>query len=80
MDPRFILHRSSILDCTQYSHDYEILSSFHFDTYLNPLITSNENTYGMMDADESVYYLNIFKQSFVLRTVFCLKFLRELYV
>jgi Leucine-rich repeat (LRR) protein len=34
----------------------------------------------MMDADEKIYYLNIANQTFLPTTVFCLKFLRELYV
>ncbi|CAF1206489.1 unnamed protein product [Adineta steineri] len=79
-DARFISWIQSPLDCTQYNNGYEILSSFSFVTHLNPISSSSSQTYGLMDSNENVYYLNIANQKFVPLTVFCLKSLRELHI
>ena len=67
---------SASLDCSQYSSDYEILSSFPFITYVNPLVTSTAKTFALMEPDESVSYLNTVNQRYVPLTVFCLKSLK----
>ncbi|CAF1371365.1 unnamed protein product [Adineta steineri] len=79
-DARFISRIQSPLDCTQFNGDYEILSSFSFVTHLNPILLSSSQTYGLMDSNENIYYLNIANEKFVPTTVFCLKSLRELYI
>lgn len=76
IDPRFLAR----MDCSQFSYDYEVLSSFGFRIDINPLVATSLNTYARMDENENVYYLNVAYQSALPTTVFCLKFLRELYV
>ncbi|CAF1371401.1 unnamed protein product [Adineta steineri] len=79
-DARFISRIQSPLDCTQYNDDYELLSSFSFVTHLNPISSSISQTYGLMDSNDNVYYLNIANEKFVSLTVFCLKSLQELHI
>ena len=80
LDLRFLVRDDAPLDCSKYSYDYEILSSFGYVVYLNPLSTSGLNVYARMDANDNVYYLNVANQRSLPTTVFCLKYLQQLYV
>lgn len=67
-------------DCSRFSNDYDIILSFPFNVDINPFPKTSKFTYGLMDADEKIYYLNIVNENYVPHQIFCLKFLQELYI
>jgi hypothetical protein len=74
------LQKDQSLNCSQFSSDTEIISSFPFDVPPNPVPETPEITYRLMNSDEKVYYLNIVNQESVPYNIFCLKSLQTLYI
>ncbi|CAF1311788.1 unnamed protein product [Adineta ricciae] len=68
---------ASTLNCSKYRRDYDIVKSFPFSVQTSPQVTANK-TYVLMDTNNAVTDLTIYKEKYVPMNVYCLKNLKSL--
>ncbi|CAF0931164.1 unnamed protein product [Adineta steineri] len=74
------LQSDLLFNCSGFKTDDDILQSFPFKVELNPIIRSPEITYGLLDDNKNIYFLNIFNEIYFPSSGFCFKHLKQLYV
>ncbi|CAF4405066.1 unnamed protein product, partial [Adineta steineri] len=73
-----ILQSDLLFNCSGFTTDDDILQSFPFKVELNPIIRRPEITYGLLDDNYNIYFLNIFNESYFPSSGFCFKHLKQL--
>ncbi|CAF3504416.1 unnamed protein product [Adineta steineri] len=72
------LQSDLLFNCSGLKTDDDILQSFPFKVELNPIIQSPEITYGLLDENNNIYFLNIFNEIYLPSSGFCFKHLKQL--
>ncbi|CAF0982531.1 unnamed protein product [Adineta steineri] len=72
------LHLDLLFNCSGFKTDDDILQSFPFNVELNSIIQSPEITYGLLDENNNIYFLNIFNEIYFPSSGFCFKHLKQL--
>ncbi|CAF1460297.1 unnamed protein product [Adineta steineri] len=72
------LQSDLLFNCSGFKTDDDILQSFPFKVELNPIIKSREITYGLLDDNNNIYFLNIFNETYFPSSGFCFKHLKQL--
>ncbi|CAF1327743.1 unnamed protein product [Adineta steineri] len=67
-----------LFNCSKFQTDDDILGSFPFKVELNPIIEHFIITYGLLDVNGNLYYLNVFNETYFPSSGFCFKHLQKL--
>ncbi|CAF1371310.1 unnamed protein product [Adineta steineri] len=69
-----------LFNCSKFQINDDIFESFPFKVELNPIMEHSKITFGLLDVNGNLYYLNIFNEIYFPLSGFCFKHLKELYV
>ncbi|CAF1053401.1 unnamed protein product [Adineta steineri] len=72
-------NEKSILDCTKFQRDYDIIKSLPFSVLISPHVAT-EKTHAVMNNNNEITQLTIYKEKFIPLNVYCLKNLTSLII